>query len=164
MYVSYHSNSNSSLDYIEAIKVTVSKTTNEISYQSLGNCSPYINISSVWNHIVTDNFAYLIVNEIDAATGLNYKAYKIDLTNPAVFVPLGEIPDNKITNHHYPAIVNNKIYFISNSSSYSTPFNGGSNNYMITVNENYIYSQTYFKLPLVESPQDFPDLKAYIKT
>jgi hypothetical protein len=164
MYVSYQSNDNRSLSYIEAIKVTVSRTTNEISYQTLGNCSPYINISLVTNYIVTDNFAYLVVNEPDAATGLNYKAYKIDLTNPTSFIPLGEIPDNKITNSHYPVIVNNKIYFISNSGTYSTPFNGGSNNYMIAVNENYIYSQTYFKLPLVESPQEFPKLRAYIKT
>jgi hypothetical protein len=164
MYVNYQSNDNRSLSYIEAIKVTVSRTTNEISYKSLGNCSPYINISLVTNYIVTDNFAYLIVNENDAATGLNYKAYKIDLTNPTSFTSLGEIPDNKITNSHYPVIVNNKIYFISNSGTYSTPFNGGSNNYMITTNENYIYSQTYFKLPLVESPQEFPKLRAYIKT
>jgi hypothetical protein len=163
MYVSYQSNDNRSLSYIEAINVTISRTTNEISYKSLGNCSPYINISLVTNYIVTDKFAYLVVNEPDSSSGLNYKAYKIDLTNPTSFTSLGEIPDNKITNSHYPVIVNNKIYFISNSGTYSTPFSGGSNSYMIAVNENYIYSQTYFKLPLVEPPKEFPNLIAYVK-
>lgn len=165
MYVSYYSYSNSSLHYTEVIKVTVSKTTNEIKYQSLGDYPPFMNYPIKRNYLVTDNFAYFICQEYDTATGLYDRAYKIDLTNPTVAIPLGWIPDNKLTNYIDSFVVNNKIYFIkSNDIAYSAPFSGGSNNYMITVNENYIYSQTYFKLPLVESPQEFPNCRAHIKT
>jgi len=164
MYVTYISNNNSSLNYTEVIKVTVSKISNAVNYESLGVCSTYVNIGNIKNYIITNNFAYFVVNEHDNITGLNYRVYKIDLTNPTVFTSLGWIPNDKITNYHLPVIVNNKIYFISNLGTYSTPFNGGSNSYVIPVNENYLYNQNYFKLPLVKPPQDFPELKAYIKT
>jgi hypothetical protein len=161
MYVTYKSIDSSFRNYTEAIKVTVSKVSNAVKYESLGICSSSIISYDVKNFIVVDNFTYFIAKDYDPI--LNYKAYRIDLSNPTTFTFLGFIPNNNVTNNHLPIVVNGKIYFISSSNSYSVTFNGGSNSYVIPVNENYLYSQTHFKLPLVESPQDFPELEAYIK-